>query len=794
MLSFPIRAARKLGRVTRRSAKVLTSPTRVAIIGCGTICSTHIQSFEATRRTIVVAVSDLRSEPLAGILDQWPFLKGYISCQQMLEEVRPDLVSICTWPQHHAELVVACARHGVKAILCEKPIALRLDEIDRMLDECNARGVKLACGHQYRFHPLFQRASELIASGRLGNILRASGSIRGSLANNGPHLIDSIRFLLADRPIVRVQAQCVREGELEERGLPCETAARTILEFDGQIDCKLETGVADAAAFRVAVQGTAGDLVVTPTTLTVSGSAPVTDKMANIVCRGRQFAELGDWVRGKRDCYAATGFSARATAEGVLAAYESIRTAQPIELPLANCGDVIAETFPSWQPQKDGVSLVATSTARYPRLLAMAGGQREMPQWFSSDPILGLPEAKNLLKVVLSRQLNSVGGQMVKRLEREFAATYKAGSAVASTSGTAAIHVALGALNLEPCDEVITTPLTDMGSVIPILACNCIPVFADIDPVSGNLTAETVLRKITSRTRAVILVHLFGRPADLGPLVDLLQLKGIALIEDCSQAHFAEYRGQKVGTFGDFGCFSLQQSKQITCGDGGVTLVNRPELHESAALYVDKGWRRGQDKTGHLRLGMNYRMTELQAAVAVAQLGRLPELVECRRRTADDLTRQLSDVPCIVLPPHDHHIRSSWWKFLFRFMETPGGMQANDFFDAVRLEGVRLKRSYLERPIFEEPVLKVPNTYGHSGYPFSATQYRPPQLEEFPGFLEFNSSWFQIGWSSRILPRHVTQISRAIHKVAKQQQLDRVAYQAAARSSLGFQPTHSTPS
>src|SRR5262249_20900267 len=159
-----------------------------------------------------------------------------------------------------------------------------------------------------------------------------------------------------------------------------------------------------------------------------------------------------------------------------------------------------------------------------------------------------------------------------------FAVMYGAPKAIASTSGTAALHVAVAAINPEPRDEIITTGMSDMGTVIPILMQNCIPVFADVDPVTGNLTADTIAKKITDRTRAVIVVHLFGRPADMAPIQELLRSKGIALIEDCAQAHLADYGGKKIGTFGDLGCFSLQGSKQITCGDGGLTLVNREDL------------------------------------------------------------------------------------------------------------------------------------------------------------------------------------------------------------------------
>ena len=250
-----------------------------------------------------------------------------------------------------------------------------------------------------------------------------------------------------------------------------------------------------------------------------------------------------------------------------------------------------------------------------------------MRRWFSPKPNIGAAELAGLARVIHSRYLNSVDGREVPALEREFAAAY-------GSPGRRRIHVRHGVdprgtrrHQPDPCDEIVTTPLTDMGSVIPILACNCIPVFADVDPRTGNLTAETIASKLTQRTRAVVLVHLFGRPADLAPIRDLLDRHGIALIEDCSQAHFAEYAGKKVGTWGDLGCFSLQQSKQMTCGDGGITLVNRDDLAGRARLFVDKGWDRAGGIRAYPFLGMNYRMTELQAAVALAQLRKLPRSI-----------------------------------------------------------------------------------------------------------------------------------------------------------------------
>ena len=367
---------------------------------------------------------------------------------------------------------------------------------------------------------------------------------------------------------------------------------------------------------------------------------------------------------------------------------------------------------------------------------------------------------------MMSGQLGCTGGTEVTALEREFAAIYGAPKAVASTSGTSAIHVAVAAVNPDPCDEIITTAMSDMGTAIPILLANCIPVFADVDPITGNLTAETIARKITPRTRAVIVVHLFGRPADLAPIQELLRPKGIALIEDCAQAHFAEYRGKKIGTFGDLGCFSLQQSKQITCGDGGLTLVNREDLIERASLFIDKGRSRKAGRV-HLFLGANYRMTELQGTVARAQLAKCGDLIAARRTAATALSARLRQMPGIIVPQDAPGTNSSWWLYNFLIDEPRLGVSADTFCDALVMEGVPATQHYLPRPLFEEDVIAKRKTYGTSGYPFNATDYVPPQMEELPGLQEFFRRQIILSWNSRLTAQHVDGVANAVEKLLR---------------------------
>ena len=347
---------------------------------------------------------------------------------------------------------------------------------------------------------------------------------------------------MAIRCAVRVKSQCRRENDTVERGLPCEESALSTIEFDGGIVGEIETGHSDARVFRIEVEGTEGSLTVVPGALVVRGEKKGFDvEHATADCRLRQFREFVRWVKGKQPTYGATYEPASATAEIVLALYESARVKGPVSLPLQNRGDVIRQTYPMPVLEAEDaretppIDSQSNEPLRAGDQLAIAGGERGVKRWFSSAPVLGLREVRNLGLVLMSRNLCRVGGRMVPELEYEFARLYGVPHAVASTSGTAAIHVAVGTLNPEPCDEIITTPISDMGTVIPILASNCIPVFADVDPETGSLSAETIAAKITPKTRAVILVHLFGRPAVIPPIVELLRERGIALIEDCAE-------------------------------------------------------------------------------------------------------------------------------------------------------------------------------------------------------------------------------------------------------------------
>ena len=361
---------------------------------------------------------------------------------------------------------------------------------------------------------------------------------------------------------------------------------------------------------------------------------------------------------------------------------------------------------------------------------------------------LGEEELSLLRQVIESGTLTSTKGTMVKRLETEFAEKYGMEHCIATSSGSAAVHAALAALDLQPGDEVVTTPITDMGGITPIFYEGAVPVFADVDPDTGNLTAETLERAITPRTRAVVLVHLFGNPCDMGPITHLLQKLGIALVEDCAQAFFAEWGGRRVGSFGEVAAFSLQQGKHMTCGEGGLVLSDDSARARRARLFVNKAWPYGEANPDHEFVALNYRLSELQGAVALAQLGKVDRVLERRRETARLLSEMLADLPGVVLPRAPEGGLHSFWRYALMVEPT----EARDVAAVgarLQAEGIACAPRYIQKPAFECRVLR------------ERLGGVPPQ-ERFVGAYRMLERVLVLPWNESYETRHVERIAGAL--------------------------------
>jgi dTDP-4-amino-4,6-dideoxygalactose transaminase len=405
--------------------------------------------------------------------------------------------------------------------------------------------------------------------------------------------------------------------------------------------------------------------------------------------------------------------------------------------------------------------------------LALNGGPKTVPGPLpnflnAAGRTFGPEEEELVIEALRSGCLSRNGGTMVKALERDFAAALGVKHAIASSSGTSSVHLALAALDLNPGDEVIVPPITDIGTILPVLWQNAIPVFADVDAETMLLDAADVEQRITPRTRAVIAVHLAGAVCDLDALTAICRRHNLVLIEDCSQAFWAEYKGQLVGSAGDLAAFSLQQSKHMTCGEGGLTITSNDAYARRALLFSDKAWPRESGSLGSCRflfLSQNYRMSELAGAVALAQLKKVAASVERRRRSAERLTAAIAGLPGVHAPKVPDSTRPAYWLYMLR-VDAASGTDAQRFGDALVAEGVPAWVRYIVDPLYLSPIFTEQRTYGTSGYPLTAypTQHFARGL--CPNAEQALSQIIAIHWNENYTAEHIDQFAAAIRKVA----------------------------
>jgi dTDP-4-amino-4,6-dideoxygalactose transaminase len=355
-----------------------------------------------------------------------------------------------------------------------------------------------------------------------------------------------------------------------------------------------------------------------------------------------------------------------------------------------------------------------------------------------------------------SGTLTSTKGTMVARFESAVAEMFGVSYAVACASGSAAVHSAVAVVDPEPGEEIITTSITDMGALAPIVYEGAVPVFADTDPVTGNVTADSVAAVLSGRTRAIIVTHLFGNPADLAGIKAVAAKAGVPVIEDSAQAYLAATPLGLVGSVGECGAFSLQQGKHITCGEGGFVTTDDPETAHAVRTFVNKAWPYGQPNPDHRSLALNYRLTELQGAVALGQLPKLPGNVAHRRVIAALLDEALADVEGItptVAARGDEH---AYWRYVVHVDReiVPGGPEA--VAAALRPLGIPSAPRYIAKPAFRCGVFADRKTFGLSRWPFTIA--RPEAIdysaERFPGTFAFLDSVLVLSFNERYTAAH----------------------------------------
>lgn len=381
-----------------------------------------------------------------------------------------------------------------------------------------------------------------------------------------------------------------------------------------------------------------------------------------------------------------------------------------------------------------------------------------------SGRTLGAREVELVTEAIYSGTLTSTKGTMVVRLEKAFADEIGSQFAYACSSGSSAIHAAISAIDPEPGDEIITSSITDMGALTPILYQGAIPVFADTDAETLNLTAETIAPWISSRTRAIVVTHLFGNPCDMDPIMELANRHGIPVIEDCAQAFLATYKGKKVGTIGAIGCFSMQQGKHMTTGEGGLVTTDDPTLARRMFLFINKCFGYGDAQPDHYYISLNSRLSELHGAVALGQFEKLHDCVRNRIQQAHDLTNALRGLPGIRPFPTLPDATNVYWKYclLVDAAVIPDG--AVGLARQLKLRGISSAPRYIQKPAFMCEIFQKRRTFGKSEFPF--TLARPEVLhynrEQYPQTFAGLEHTLVLPWNERYTAEHVNYIAASV--------------------------------
>ncbi|MFZ2950304.1 MAG: DegT/DnrJ/EryC1/StrS aminotransferase family protein [Desulfuromonadaceae bacterium] len=332
--------------------------------------------------------------------------------------------------------------------------------------------------------------------------------------------------------------------------------------------------------------------------------------------------------------------------------------------------------------------------------LAIDGGAPIRTTPFAPWPFFEQDEIEAVIAPLQSGKVNYWTGTEGREFEKEFAAYTGCRHAIALANGTVALELALYALGIGSGDEVIITPRTFIASSSCCVMRGAIPVLVDVDPVTQNITAETILPHITARSKAIICVHLAGWPCDMDPILELAREHGLKVIEDCAQAHGATYKGKPVGSLGDVAAFSFCQDKIMTTGgEGGMLTTNDEELWRKAWEFKDHGKSYDavylrQHAPGfrwlHESFGTNWRLTEMQSAIGRVQLRKLPDWTVARQRHAAILTEFFSQIPSLRITPTPSEIGHAMYKYyvFIRPEKLASGWNRDRVMNAINAEGI----------------------------------------------------------------------------------------------------------
>ena len=329
-----------------------------------------------------------------------------------------------------------------------------------------------------------------------------------------------------------------------------------------------------------------------------------------------------------------------------------------------------------------------------------------------AEPDVGEEELRNVMEAVKSGWVSSKG-KFIEEFESSFAKYVGVKHGVATSSGTTALHLALSALNVGPGDEVIVPDLTFAATINAVLYCGAKPVIVDVTRDYWCIDPEKVKEAISPRTKAIIPVHLYGHPCDMDAIMEVAERHGLYVVEDCAEAHGAEYKGIRVGSFGRIACFSFYGNKIITTGEGGMCLTNDEDLAEKMRMLRDHGMS-PKRRYWHETIGFNYRMTNLQAALGVAQLNKIDRFIEKKRKIAKVYAEELSQIDGITLHPEMPWAKCVYWLYSILVGEKLG-VSREGLVQKLEVNGIETRNFFY--PLHEMPIYRK---YAKFAYPVSS--------------------------------------------------------------------------
>jgi len=311
----------------------------------------------------------------------------------------------------------------------------------------------------------------------------------------------------------------------------------------------------------------------------------------------------------------------------------------------------------------------------------------------TSSPYLDKSETKNVLAVMREGTISGLSGSYVKRFEREFARFSGCRYGIAVNSGTTALHLAVAGLGITKGDEVLVSSLTNMATFFAVLYQGARAIPIDIEPDTLNIDPRLIEKRITPRTKAIMVVHLFGHPVDMDSILALAKKYKLYVIEDCAEAHGALYKNKKVGSLSDVGCFSFYANKIVTTGEGGMLVTNNSKLAEK--IYNLKGLAFGEkNKFMHKDIGFGYRMSNLQAGIGCAQIKKISAVIEKKRNIARFYNAHFSGIPELQLPVEKDYAKNVYWMYHL-VLSRKAGISREKLMQQLKKDGIETRESFV---------------------------------------------------------------------------------------------------